>query len=92
MREKFLQSPAANNGPYQKSDHQFKDKPILQNVKNDGKPVHHPPLHLLCRCPALACKRYRSWGHMFMTPKDLEDAKVNNLISLVNDTRLDSTE
>ncbi|KYN05422.1 hypothetical protein ALC62_03707 [Cyphomyrmex costatus] len=49
-------------------------------------------LHLLCRCPALACKRYRSWGHMFITPKDLEDAKVNSLISLANDKRMGLTE
>ncbi|KYM93641.1 hypothetical protein ALC62_15758, partial [Cyphomyrmex costatus] len=49
-------------------------------------------LHLLCRCPALACKRYKSWGHMFMTPMDLENAKVSSLISLVNNTRLGLTE
>ncbi|KYM95032.1 hypothetical protein ALC62_14332 [Cyphomyrmex costatus] len=49
-------------------------------------------LHLLCRCPALACKRYKSWGHMFLTPKDLENAKVSSLINLISDTRLGSTE
>ncbi|KYM97757.1 hypothetical protein ALC62_11553 [Cyphomyrmex costatus] len=49
-------------------------------------------LHLLCRCPALACKRYKSWGHMFMTPMDLENAKVSSLINLINNTRLGLTE
>ncbi|XP_018396627.1 PREDICTED: uncharacterized protein LOC108774895 [Cyphomyrmex costatus] len=49
-------------------------------------------LHLLCRCLAFACKRYTSWGHIFMTSKDLENAKVSSLISLVSDARLGLTE
>jgi len=31
----------------------------------------------LCRCPMLACKRYRS--HMFLTLEDLDGAKIGDL-------------
>ncbi|XP_011686394.1 PREDICTED: uncharacterized protein LOC105449095 [Wasmannia auropunctata] len=44
-------------------------------------------IHILCHCPALVCKRYRSWGDMFVKPKDLEDKKVNSLIRLATDAR-----
>jgi len=39
-------------------------------------------------CPALACKRYRNLGCMFLKPKDLANLRVNGLISLVDNTRL----
>ena len=45
-------------------------------------------VHIVCHCPALACKRYGTLGHMFLKPKDLETTRVNGLISLVANTRL----
>jgi len=39
--------------------------------------------HILCRYPALSCKRYRLWGSMFTEPGDLADKRVSSLISLV---------
>ncbi|KYN04639.1 hypothetical protein ALC62_04470, partial [Cyphomyrmex costatus] len=48
-----------------------------------------------CTCCVVALHslvKDKSWGNMFMTPKDLENAKVSSLISLVNDTKLGSTE
>jgi len=39
--------------------------------------------HILCRCPALSCRRYRLWGSMFTEPGDLAEKRVNSLISLV---------
>ncbi|XP_011687449.1 PREDICTED: uncharacterized protein LOC105449763 [Wasmannia auropunctata] len=45
-------------------------------------------IHILCHCPALVCKRYRSWGNIFVKPKDLEDKKVNSFIRLATDARL----
>ncbi|XP_032686606.1 uncharacterized protein LOC116851376 [Odontomachus brunneus] len=44
--------------------------------------------HILCRCPVLTCKRYRSWGCMFMEPEDLNGKRVSSLIDLASDTRL----
>jgi hypothetical protein len=40
-------------------------------------------------CPALACKRYRTLGCMFLKPNDWENIRVNGLISLVANTKLD---
>jgi len=40
----------------------------------------------ICHCLALACKRYRTLGHMCLKPKDLENMRVNGLISLVVNT------
>jgi len=45
--------------------------------------------HILCRCPALSCKRYRLWGSMFIEPRDLADKRVSSLISLVLNTKLE---
>jgi len=45
--------------------------------------------HVLCRCPALSCKRYRLWGKMFIEPRDLAEKRVNSLISLVLNTGLE---
>jgi hypothetical protein len=36
----------------------------------------------------LACKKYRIWGSMFLTPKDLEKVRVGSLLSLVANTGL----
>ncbi|XP_032688015.1 uncharacterized protein LOC116852108 [Odontomachus brunneus] len=44
--------------------------------------------YILCRCPVLICKRYRSWGCMFMEPEDLNKKRVSSLINLASDTRL----
>ncbi|XP_032685833.1 uncharacterized protein LOC116850995 [Odontomachus brunneus] len=44
--------------------------------------------HILCWCPVLTCKRYRSWGCVFMEPEDLNGKRVSSLINLVSDTRL----
>lgn len=45
-------------------------------------------IYILCHCPALVCKRYRSWDDMFIKPKDLEDKKVSSLIRLATDASL----
>ncbi|KYQ59907.1 hypothetical protein ALC60_01002, partial [Trachymyrmex zeteki] len=45
-------------------------------------------IHLLCRCPLLACKRYRSWSNTFLMSEDLDGAKIDDLISLVHGTGL----
>jgi hypothetical protein len=37
-------------------------------------------VHTVGHCPALACKRYRNLGRMFLKPKDLENLRVNGLI------------
>ena len=42
----------------------------------------------VCHCAALACKRYRNLGRVFLTPKGLENMRVNGLINLVANTRL----
>jgi len=44
--------------------------------------------HILCRCPALSCKRYRLWGSMFTEPEDLADKRVSSLISLAQNAGL----
>ena len=36
----------------------------------------------MCHCPALACKRYKTLAHMFLKPEDLENMRVNVLVSL----------
>jgi hypothetical protein len=41
-----------------------------------------------CHCLELACKRYRTLGHMFLKHKDLENMRVNGLMSLIANTRL----
>ncbi|XP_032689440.1 uncharacterized protein LOC116852838 [Odontomachus brunneus] len=46
-------------------------------------------IHILCRCPLLAIRRYRSWGQMFSEPKDLKEMRINKLCGLVNNTGLD---
>ena len=44
---------------------------------------------IVCHCPALTCKRYKTLGYMFLKPKDLEDMCMNgHLISLVANTWL----
>jgi hypothetical protein len=43
---------------------------------------------IVCHCLVLACKRYRTMGHMFLKPKDPENLRVNSLISLVASLRL----
>jgi hypothetical protein len=40
-------------------------------------------IHIVCDCPALACKRYRILGCTFLKPEDLENVKVSSLLSLV---------
>jgi hypothetical protein len=45
-------------------------------------------VHIVCDCPVLAGKRYRIWGCMFLKPEDLENMRVNSLLSLVANTGL----
>ena len=45
-------------------------------------------VHIECRCPALACRRYRILGRLFWKPKDLENIRVNGLRSLIANSRL----
>jgi len=45
-------------------------------------------VHTVCQCVALQCKRYRTLGCVFLIPKDLENMRVNSLISLLANTRL----
>jgi hypothetical protein len=40
-------------------------------------------IHTVCLCTAQERKRYRTLGLMFLTSKDLENVRVNGLISLV---------
>ena len=40
-----------------------------------------------CHCLALAYKRYGTLGGMFLTPKDLENMRINGLIILTANTR-----
>ena len=42
----------------------------------------------MCECPVLACKRYRSWGSLFLKPEDLEKVRVSSILSLVANTGL----
>ena len=42
----------------------------------------------VCLYLALTCYRYRSLGPTFLTPKDLENIRVNGLTSLVANTCL----
>jgi hypothetical protein len=46
-------------------------------------------VHTVCDCPAIACKRCRIWGSMFLKPEDLENVSVSSLLSLVAKTGLD---
>jgi hypothetical protein len=45
-------------------------------------------VHIVCHCPAQACKRCRTVGRMFLIPKALENMRVNILTSLSANTRL----
>jgi predicted Zn-ribbon and HTH transcriptional regulator len=45
-------------------------------------------VHTVCDCPALACKRYRILGCMFLKPEDLKNVRVSSLLSLVANTGL----
>ena len=45
-------------------------------------------VHIICQCPAFICKRYKTWGSMFLTPQDLENARVTDLINLVQGSGL----
>jgi hypothetical protein len=45
-------------------------------------------VYTLIDCPVLACKRYKIWGCMFLKPEDLENVRVNSLLSLVANTGL----
>jgi hypothetical protein len=45
-------------------------------------------VHMVCDCPALACKRYRILGCIFLKPEDLENVRVSSLLSLVANTGL----
>ena len=44
-------------------------------------------VHTVCHCLALACKRYRTLGLMFLKSKRLENMRVNGLISLTANIR-----
>ncbi|XP_071579823.1 uncharacterized protein [Temnothorax nylanderi] len=45
-------------------------------------------VHILCHCPALVCKKYITWGRVYLSPQDLESARVIDLINLVQGSRL----
>ena len=55
--------------------------PTVRGRKEDS-------VHIVCHCAALACKIYRNLGRVFLTPKGLENMRVNGLINLVANTRL----
>ncbi|XP_020297795.1 uncharacterized protein LOC109862216 [Pseudomyrmex gracilis] len=38
--------------------------------------------HILCRCPSLVLKRFRSLGSMFVEPEDLKTHNIGHLYSL----------
>ncbi|KOC58746.1 hypothetical protein WH47_10408 [Habropoda laboriosa] len=38
-------------------------------------------IRFLCHCPALVLKRYKSWGKMFLCPRDINKVKVGSLSS-----------
>jgi hypothetical protein len=43
---------------------------------------------IVCLCLALACKRYGTLDGMFLTPKGLENMRMNGLIILITNARL----
>jgi hypothetical protein len=45
-------------------------------------------VHIVCDCHALAGKRYRIWGSMFLRPEDLETVVVGSLLKRVANTGL----
>jgi hypothetical protein len=45
-------------------------------------------VHIVGHYPVLACKRYRNLGRGFLKPNDLENLRVNGLISHVDNTKL----
>jgi hypothetical protein len=45
-------------------------------------------VHTVCDCHALACKRYRIWGSMFLKPEDMDKVRMTSLLSLVANTGL----
>ena len=45
-------------------------------------------VQIACHCLALAYKRYRTLGRVFLTAKDLDNMRVNDIKSLVTNTRL----
>ena len=55
-------------------------EPVVSPYTNWATPAPH--------CPVLACKRYRTWGSMFLRPKDLEKLRVGSILSLVANTGL----
>lgn len=46
-------------------------------------------VNIICHCLALACKIYSDWGCMSLRPTDIEKVKVDSLIGLTANTRLD---
>ena len=55
------------------------DRQLCRDEKDDS-------VHMVSQCPALACKRYRTLGFMFLKPKDLQNMRGNDLISLAANT------
>jgi len=51
----------------------------------DGK---EDSVHIVGHCPVLASKRNRFLGRMFCRPKDLQNVRVNCLVSLVTNARI----
>jgi hypothetical protein len=43
-------------------------------------------VHIVCDCPVLACKRYRSWGSTFLKPEDLQTVRVSSQLNLAANT------
>jgi hypothetical protein len=43
-------------------------------------------VHVVCHCPVLACKRYRTLGSRFLKTKDLGNMSVNGIMSLAANT------
>ena len=46
-------------------------------------------VHVVCHCPVLACRRYTTWGSVFLRRKDVERIKVGSILSLVANKGLD---
>jgi hypothetical protein len=60
---------------------QRQDCRLCRDEKEDTSSVR-----IIGHCPALACKRYRILGLMFLKTEDLENLRVNVLISLLDNT------
>jgi hypothetical protein len=64
-----------------KPGHRTARMPTVDMIKEDSVYIVH-------HCPALAGKRYRIRGNMFLKPEDLEKMSMGSLLNLVANTGL----